>query len=323
MANRQNIQMLFDEMTIKHVTVYMQNKGWVLSESQNPEVTAFEFERGDENKRIWIWSAPSNPKFRSRLQNLVFSLAVQNGIEPLEIANEIADTEIPAETQSPNSNESPDSSDQKADQFEVVLQNDTGATTELILAGVWTNACSLSAGDKVRVIGESLTECPEISFGADRITMSSVSPERIRVFCIGSTAARDPSDHACIRHTIEAAFEKYEIDAAESLVKKLGPALERAAFELNDVNRSPGFERFVLKSVAVLLVAIAELFPDSDGDKSHVLWFVCSQVVSNLHLAVELFPGCQELLWHSVKSDEPTSPNATFSWLTDRVIVRN
>ncbi len=318
MANRQNIQMLFDEMTVKHIVAYMKQNGWVLSESQNPEVTAFEFGADGNHKRIWIWASSGHPKFRSRIQNLVFSLAVQNSVEPIEIANAIVDAKI-EENVAPNSSEP---SMPEIDRFEVVLLN-TGDTTELMLEGAWKKVCSLAGGQRIAVVGEGLSKSPEISFGGSRITIGSSSPERIRVFCIGSSLDHTVSDVDEIRNTVEIAFGEHGIAQAESLIRNLGAELERAAFELSDVKISPGFERFVLKSVAALLASIVEVLPESEGEQSELLWFVCNQVLSNLQLAVELFPDCQKLLWQSAESDGPASPKTTFDWLNDRVISRN
>lgn len=318
MANRQNIQVLFDGMTTKHVAAYMQKNGWVLSESQNPEVTAFEFGSDDDHRRIWIWTSPDNPKFRSRIQNLVFSLAVQNGVEPIEIANAIADAKI-EENVDPGSSEN---ATPRSDRFEVVLLN-TGGSTELMLEGGWAKVCLLAGGQRIAVVGEGLSESPEISFSGSRITIGSSSPDRIRVFCIGATLNRPSNDGDQIRKTVEVAFGEHGIAQADSLIRSLGPQLERAAFELSDVNLSPGFERFVLKSVAALLASIVNALPASEGEQCELLWLVCNQVLSDLQLAVELFPDCQKLLWQSAESDEPASPKLTFDWLNDRVIARN
>ena len=87
MVRRNNIKHLCAEIRAHHVQGYLLADGWQLVDEQREDALIFEKEQENEENpcRIWIWASHERPKFASRIQNLLFSLSVIEGREPLEV----------------------------------------------------------------------------------------------------------------------------------------------------------------------------------------------------------------------------------------------
>lgn len=92
--NAQSLASLLSIITVQKLTGYLSVKGWRGSQVDSRLIFEKEIEPG-ETQTIFIPADRLHPKFRSLLQNLMFSLAVSENREPLDIASEIARYQIP------------------------------------------------------------------------------------------------------------------------------------------------------------------------------------------------------------------------------------
>jgi hypothetical protein len=92
--NTPNLYVLLSAITLPHLKAYLANRGW----SENIADGRLDFTMDSaqgEAQRIFVPADRAHPRFRSLLQNLMFSLAVIENREPADIAHEISKFEIP------------------------------------------------------------------------------------------------------------------------------------------------------------------------------------------------------------------------------------
>ncbi len=111
----------------------------------------FELPADDEQeiRHLFIPAQSSHPRFRSLLPNLIFSLSVIEGRPALDVANSIADQELPA---APSSPASPESNRSQA----VAPANDKVNETENVANPEWTMQLLNANGDKFDQLGNPL-----------------------------------------------------------------------------------------------------------------------------------------------------------------------
>ncbi len=95
--NIPNLHSLLSAITIGQLKIYLASKGWTEHPEDGRLSFAKEFEQG-EWQRVFVPADRAHPRFRSLLQNLMFSLAVIESREPAEIANDIASFQVPIPT---------------------------------------------------------------------------------------------------------------------------------------------------------------------------------------------------------------------------------
>lgn len=91
MTLQTNIQKLFATLGLENVRSYLLNSGWQIKESQRADIVAFERQNAasGEIDRVWSYASETHPKFRRQLPNIIFTLAVVDKREPLDLANEM------------------------------------------------------------------------------------------------------------------------------------------------------------------------------------------------------------------------------------------
>ena len=94
--NTPSLASLLSAISIQKLTSYLTNGGWKESVADGRLNFERETEPG-EIQTIFVPADRTHPRFRSLLQNLMFSLAVVEKREPAEIAQEIVDSEVPIE----------------------------------------------------------------------------------------------------------------------------------------------------------------------------------------------------------------------------------
>ena len=92
--NTPNLHSLLSAITIGQLKAYLTKDGWRESVADGRLNFAKEVEP-EESQTIFVPADRAHPKFRSLLQNLMFSLAVIQNREPAEIAYDISSFQIP------------------------------------------------------------------------------------------------------------------------------------------------------------------------------------------------------------------------------------
>lgn len=96
--NTPNIHSLLSTITIQQLKAYLVDAGWNEHIADGRMNFAREIEPG-ETQTIFVPMERTHPRFRSLLQNLMFSLAVVENREPVEIARDISALNIPIAVQ--------------------------------------------------------------------------------------------------------------------------------------------------------------------------------------------------------------------------------
>lgn len=96
-----NLHSLLSTIAIEQLKAYLAKDGW----HENTAGGRLNFEKHlepGEPQTIFVPAERSHPKFRSLLQNLMFSLSVIEQREPAEIAIDIVSVKIPIQNKSPD-----------------------------------------------------------------------------------------------------------------------------------------------------------------------------------------------------------------------------
>jgi hypothetical protein len=93
--NTPSIHVLLSSISVPHLKAYLANRGWSQSIADGRLDFTMDNAQG-ESQRVYIPTDRAHPRFRSLLQNLMFSLSVIENREPAEIALEISRFEIPS-----------------------------------------------------------------------------------------------------------------------------------------------------------------------------------------------------------------------------------
>src|SRR4051812_32072672 len=92
--NTPNLHALLSAITIPQLKAYLAKDGWNENVADGRLNFARDIEPG-ESQTIFIPADRTHPRFRSLLQNLMFSLAVIKDREPADIAYEMSSFPIP------------------------------------------------------------------------------------------------------------------------------------------------------------------------------------------------------------------------------------
>jgi hypothetical protein len=96
--NTRSIFALLAAIRIEQLQSYLANRGWLEQTASGRVTFEKQAEQAGELHVIFLPANQAHPKYRSFLQNLMFSLAVIEQREPCDIATEIIDIHIPAPT---------------------------------------------------------------------------------------------------------------------------------------------------------------------------------------------------------------------------------
>ena len=96
--NTGSIFSLLAAIRIEQLQSYLANRGWLEQTASGRLTFERQAEQSGERQIIFLPANQAHPKYRSFLQNLMFSLAVIEQREPCDIAGEIIDIHIPVPT---------------------------------------------------------------------------------------------------------------------------------------------------------------------------------------------------------------------------------
>ncbi len=95
--NTPNLHAQLSVISIQKLKAYLSKEGWKENVADGRLSFEREIELG-ETQTIFVPADRTHPRFRSLLQNLMFSLAVIEKREPAEIAQDIANCQVPIAT---------------------------------------------------------------------------------------------------------------------------------------------------------------------------------------------------------------------------------
>jgi hypothetical protein len=92
--NTPNLHALLSAITLPHLKAYLAHRGWSESIADGRLYFTMASAEG-ESQSVFVPADRAHPRFRSLLQNLMFSLSVIEKREPVDVAHEVSKFEIP------------------------------------------------------------------------------------------------------------------------------------------------------------------------------------------------------------------------------------
>ena len=304
-----NIQILFREITLENVRVYLGARGWVQVEDPRPDVLRFAGPASSDADRpqIWLWQPDDHPKFRSRIPNLIFTLAVAEQREALDVANDVRA-----------------SSAKKA----ATADGDAGgprgctiarrcATPLEIRIGASGIQFALKEGESLQVLATGPSgQVPRLELG-ESVAVVEAGPEDMFECYFGLA----PVARLDVRATLLEQLAPFaSIMDVSVLVDELSPLLDRISFELDELPVVPTpatrseAAGVVRRQAAQLLVALSQRLAASSGSHS-VLWNLGLHLVSLAGLRLRCDPGIDADLYATTSTDRLDAPKSTLEWL--------
>ena len=281
----------------------MTQTGWAFSEPEDQDVCVFSREHEEGEQQLWLWKSTSHPKFRSRVQNIIFSLAVQSKREPIEIANEIYDSKV-VEPES----EPADSKPTGEFQIDIVNSQDVewSVTTSAHPAGEF----KLKPGQGFCLRIDNPNGRPKVEYGKESIAVSSSVSHSFRIFSC------QPAGQPTMRLMASPEWTEFLTKpSSDQSVENCAGFWERAQFDLSDLQPQPGYEKSVLKTVAVLVVAVAQEDQSDDAEFTERLWNMTVEILGLFGLQMEFFPDGQQEFMQTAKFDRSAFPSNLLDWL--------
>ncbi|MFT5299936.1 MAG: hypothetical protein ACI87E_000391 [Mariniblastus sp.] len=308
MEDRRNIQVLFDAVVPRQIDIYLTSRHWICIDSNDADFQTFEITHKGEQTRVNFLKSKSNPNFRSRLQNLVFTLAVLYEEEPIDIVNAMYDLKPQSSTES-SSDTGPDRENPPS---RFTICNRFGETLE-ICCSLWSKPLHIKEHEKLEIVfSPDRFAQPEVSFHQKQIRLLVPESNPVRIFQRQNTKDAPNGIRELVRQCVDQVVDS---DAIEELVTQLEPAISRAEFELHDIKVTNDGPRSIMKPIAMLLASLAQRLP-MEVQPAETLWSICCSVLARHETLVEICPTAKEELFLLAKQDDENAPRATLDWLT-------
>lgn len=312
MAKVNNIQVLFDSIRFPQVDRYMLGRGFKILNPADQDSRIYQIDHDQEEHQIRLPMSVSPAAFRSKLQNLVFSLAVIFGQEPIEICNEIFEVSMDsAETESnADSSTKIGNAETPFPGQGFFLTHSGEGGLEVILKTSWDAPVVIGSSEKLLLMSEpGVTEFPEIEHAAGRITILNSNSDQFRLF-----QELEVQRETTLSEMLPQWFESLAQEG--TFASLLEPAVKRLEFELGGLQSGKEVEDFVMKSAATFLTALGQLLTDQAG-AAELIWKAACWILLRAHLRLAVSPNAKLDLYAAVSGDDNAAPVATLSWLND------
>lgn len=283
----------------------MLSEGWRVDEEQRADVLFFERDSDDDEPyRIWIWCSRESPKFVSRLQNLLFSLAVIEGREPLDVGNAILEH---GELSTVNADDGV---------FRISVRNVDPVPLSVRIEGGKPSDQTLGFEDSVELLFRGPAgAAPEIVSGPHGIDVSCSRDLAVRVFQGLPASCRASSVNETVREEVQRGG--LEPNALQSVLDDLQTVLARADFEFGADGEGSALSPVAAqRQTAIVLSALAKRLTGVESAPM-IVWRTAARMVSSAELRLELTENAIPELFRVASEDDQAAPVETASWLKD------
>lgn len=304
-TRRTNMQQLCAEIRVHHVQTYLLADGWYGVDGQHVDKLFFE-KSGDDDEmlRVWIWNSPERSKYASQIQNLLFSLAVLEDREPLDVGNGMVDSV--QETTAPPPQQSP---------MRICIRNDQGEPLRCNIQGVVPVGQNMEPDDALELLFHATPNfVPEIVVTGDGIDVRCLDGSQVELFQGVSSQSENRTVTEIVHHELQVTLLE---EAQHRLREVLEPVLTRADFEL-DVSGEVSVARQVAtqRQAAIIATALAKHLPETESSAS-LVWRVTAQIIAAAELRLKLNSSSIADLFVTASSDNELAPTATAAWLKE------
>jgi hypothetical protein len=343
-----NIMELFGRISLGDITAYVASRGWEVEEDSD-ETVRFRgpIGVGGDPGEIWTWRPESHPKFRRRVPDVLFSLAVHEGRDALDIANELIGMGRRATNAKAGllAGHSPQPAAVGETLASAMLPGAAGALVpstprpwtfthrgadtllvQLLPAG---GTHSLEPGERLVIEREPATE-PSSSAPVDLEWAESVlriqRPADDLVTRIAQTVAYDaqavrPTPRRILAEELGVLPSENGSDRTAEYLERLAETMQRVEFELDFAGPVDDRVRQAYRRQTALVVAsLARLLPTTTWAR-RVLWRIAMRMLASAELALELNASSVDELYITAASDSEASPVRTLEWLVARTVT--
>lgn len=347
-----NIMELFGRISLADIRAYVVSRGWEVEEDSD-ETVRFRGPIGvaGDPGEIWTWRPDSHPKFRRRVPDVMFSLAVHEGRDALDIANELvgmgrraAPTGVaqPSASQMHGGATSGGAADLSVNGSSNVAAfanlrpwtfTHRGADTLLVQLLPAGGTHSLEPGERLVVVREPQSD----SRGTETSPAEPVNLEwaesvlRIQrpnddvatrvaqtVAYLHETAR--PSPRRILAEELGALPCENGVDPSSLYLERLAETMQRAEFELDFTGPTDDRVRLAYRRQTAVIVATLSRMLPTTAYARRVLWRIAMRILAAAELALELNASTVDELYVISASDTESSPVRTLEWLVARTV---
>jgi len=289
---------------------------WEIADAEWEGALFFTKQGGDneDSLRVWIWESPERKKYTSQIQNLLFSLAVIESREPLDVGNAM----IVAVAETVVASEATVTSEKPVDEivFRFSVRNEHDETITCRVQEGAAGDFSVDPGDALEfeIQGPSAT-IPNVVYTRDRIEVTVASGCELQVL---QGVALAPQGKSVTEH-VRAELQRARLDdiTRQKVLDELQPVLTRADFELDvDGENTPAKQTTTQRQAAIVASALAKKLPAVESSPA-IVWHVTARLLATADLRLILNSSSVEDFFKIATSDDELAPIATAAWLKE------
>lgn len=316
-----NIQSLFLSIRMDQIRKYLLERGW----KERLTSVRREFQKADEDSQetrtMILPLEESHPRYRSLVPNVVFSLAVESGMEAIDIAEEISKVEVPEPVSEnkpvmPSAPQSPPSSPCRIEisncgENPIVLTLSTSNST-MEIAPAESLLLSLKTNDGI------------VQIKADCGLGFAFPPECETRICFGFPS-RDFLMESAVQlgDQIYASSDQWEEETIGSsgIRQLIVSASNRFLYEVEIPSCSVGtISNANLKCVTLMLVNLGRLMK-ANRESAMDLFSIARQLLKPFGVTFPYSIDLPDQLWVTFRSDDPESPRNSVELLRSNSTV--
>lgn len=334
MTNLTNIQEIFPLITLAQILAYLANRGWRVTSGEGVDKITFELDAGDGDSpsHLWLWGSETHAKFRSRVPNVVFTLAVVEGREAMAIAQEMLRLKSTPVLPGVNAASAPSETHSRADRSSTSEQglwivNGRGCEMRIVVPGL-SDALPLASGERVWLSGTATA--PEVTIDDAGLVVHGGATGAWRAYFVsqGDRARMFASWRAAIAAAYRADDEARR--AAEDRIEDCTVLARQCEFVVTpQLARDAGGIGAVCRQAAVLAATWHQVLAtarQSDARETvraiagAAAWDTALFVLGRARVALRWTPTAYDELFDALEADEGNAPERTAAWLVHRAL---
>lgn len=309
----QNFRAAYHRIELEQLKAYLSANGWLEQISSGRINFSKQVEPTGESVNVFVPADAGHPKFRSLLQNLLFSLSVHEKREPLEIAGDIARvrcvpqpsiaTVVPSMTPQPLESNSP--------QF--TLRNTSSSTCVIHFADQSTKYPLEPNQEAIVVLSGASKPCIIDIQGPTTI-------HRTHTGVPGMEGHKVLFALPALTWKINSVELSKWITSRFRMRDSLESAIKRFCF-ISEDSHEPSAVRSetLLRAIATLVCNLVKTCEESEESKNNCFELVRLLLVP-VSMTFSLDSGHAQSLWNTMRNDDVDLPSQSYHWLKERVI---
>jgi hypothetical protein len=307
-----NFRAAYHSIELEQLKAYLSANGWLEQISSGRITFSKQVEPAGESANVFVPAEVGHPKFRSLLQNLLFSLSVLERREPIEIARDIARVRCEPQPSialvKPSMNQ--ESLGSNSPQF--TLRNTSSSTCEIHFADQFTEYPLEPNQEAIVVLSGSSKPCIIDIEGPTTI-------HRTHTGVPGIEGHKVLFALPALTWKMTSAELSQWITSNLPLSDNLEPSIKRFCF-MTEFDSEPSTVRSetLLRAIATLVCSLVKNCEESEESRKKVFEFVRLLLVP-VSMTFSLDLGHAQSLWNTMRNEDVDLPSQGYHWLKERV----